>query len=92
GLGHGHDVGVVFWPGTPVPVRVQVGEATIYEDAWWFPVPTDGNPMQLVLRRDCFEAVEDVLIRDPAGDRELRLIALIERGTDSDRVEVDAIG
>ena len=89
---YGHDVGVVFWPGAPVPVRVRIGPATVFEDAWWFPVAMPGMPTQLVLRRDRFEAVEDVLIREPAGDRELRLIGLIERGTDYDRVEVDSIG
>ncbi|HYF57692.1 MAG TPA: hypothetical protein VEA81_01915 [Burkholderiaceae bacterium] len=84
----GHDVGVAFWPGSPVPVRVRLGTGTAFEDAWWFETGADGEPPSLVLRRDRVERDESVavLVRDAAGDRDLRVVGLLERGLDFDRV------
>lgn len=84
----GHDVGVVFWPGAPLPVRVRLGDASAFEDAWWLPVASGGDPSSLVIRRDRFEEPGPVVVRDSAGERVLRLVSLLERGADFDRVEV----
>jgi hypothetical protein len=87
-----HDLGVAFWPGAPRAVRIQLDGATSFEDAWWFPATTDALEPSLVLRRDLFERPIDVCVRDPGGDRELRIRGLVERGVDFDRVALAAIG
>jgi hypothetical protein len=84
----GHDVGVVFWPGAPLPVRVRLGDASAFEDAWWLPVASGGDPSSLVVRRERFEEPGPVVVRDAAGERVLRLVGLLERGSDFDRIEV----
>ncbi|MFN7644136.1 MAG: hypothetical protein ACK5PW_13830 [Burkholderiales bacterium] len=88
----GHDVGVEFWPGAPVPVRVRFAARSGSEDAWWFPAATRSAPASLVLRRDRFEGATEVTVRDVSGERMLRLVKLIERGIDHDRVEVGRLG
>jgi len=88
----GHDVGVEFWPGAPVPVRVRFAATSGSEDAWWFPAATGSAPASLVLRRDRFEGETEVTVRDVAGERVLRLVKLIERGIEHDRVEVERLG
>jgi hypothetical protein len=88
----GHDVGVEFWPGAPVPVRVRFAATSGSEDAWWFPVASGSAPAALVLRRDRFEGATEVTVRDVSGERVLRLVELIERGLDHDRVEVERLG
>jgi hypothetical protein len=87
---YGHDVGVSFWPGTAVPVRVKPGAATAFEDAWWLPGGSEGG--SVVFARDRFEGPCDALVREPGGDRRLRLTRLLERGVDFDRVEVAPAG
>jgi hypothetical protein len=83
----GHDVGIAFWPGHALPVRVRFDGSHAFEDAWW--TPAEGaSAGVLVLRRDRFEAPSGVLVREPAGDRWLRTVRLVERGADHDRVEV----
>lgn len=84
----GHEVGVVFWPGAPQPVRVRLGEASVFEDAWWLTVSHGGDPSSLVVRRDAFEAPASVVVRDAAGERVLWLAGLLERGADFDRIEI----
>jgi hypothetical protein len=88
----GHDVGVEFWPGAPVPVRVRFAATIGSEDAWWFPAATGSAPASLVLRRNRFEGASDVTVRDVSGERVLRLVKLIERGIEHDRVEVERLG
>jgi hypothetical protein len=88
----GHEVGVEFWPGAPVPVRVRFAATGGSEDAWWFPAASGSAPAALVLRRDRFEGATEVMVRDVSGDRLLRLVKLIERGIDHDRVEVERLG
>ncbi len=88
----GHDVGVEFWPGAPVPVRVRFAATSGSEDAWWFPAASGPAPAALVLRRDRFEGATEVTVRDVSGERVLRLVKLIERGLDHDRVEVERLG
>jgi hypothetical protein len=88
----GPDVGVEFWPGAPVPVRVRGAATSGSEDAWWFPAATGSAPASLVLRRDRFEGETEVTVRDVAGERVLRLLKLIERGIEHDRVEVERLG
>jgi len=88
----GHDVGVEFWPGAPVPVRVRFAATSGSEDAWWFPAATGSAPASLVLRRDRFEGETEVTVRDVAGEHVLRLLKLIERGIEHDRVEVERLG
>jgi len=85
----GHDVGVSFWPGSPLPVGVRLDGEAFFEDAWWFPSPSPGEPQSLVLRRERFERVGAALLRDVGVDREVRLAGLIERGVDYDRVAVE---
>jgi hypothetical protein len=65
---YSHDVGVAFWPGSPVPVRVRLDDRNAFEDAWWLPAG-DGRSASLVLRRDRFERPGDVLERGPDFDR-----------------------
>jgi hypothetical protein len=88
----GHNVGIEFWPGAPVPVRVRFAAKGGGEDAWWFPAATVSAPASLVLRRDRFEGATEVSVRDVLGERVLRLVKLIERGIDHDRVEVEQLG
>ena len=84
----GHDIGVEFWPGAPLPVRVHFAATSGHEDAWWFPVASEGVPAMLVMRRDRFEGTVEVTVRDAAGQRVLKVVRLIDRGIDYDRVEV----
>jgi hypothetical protein len=84
----GHDVGVEFWPGAPVPVRVRFAATSGHEDAWWLPTTGKGSPASLVMRRDRFEGAAEVTVRDASGERVLRMLRLIARGIDHDRVEV----
>jgi hypothetical protein len=83
-----HDVGVVFWPGSPRPARVRLDGETAYEDAWWFPGGAAGEPASLVLARDRFEQPCHVQIRGGETDCEMRIAALLERGLDHDRVSL----
>jgi hypothetical protein len=85
----GHDVGVAFWPGSPLPVGVRLDGDAFFEDAWWFASPSPGEPQSLVLRRERFERVGAAVLRDVGVDREVRLAGLIERGVDYDRVAVE---
>jgi hypothetical protein len=84
----GHDVGVEFWPGAPIPVHVRFAATSGHEDAWWLPTTGKGSPASLVMRRDRFEGAAVVTVRDPSGERVLRMLRLIARGIDHDRVEV----
>jgi hypothetical protein len=88
----GHDVGVVFWPGESRPVRVRLGAADEFEEAWWFPAGVDGEPASLVLARDRFERPVFGLVRDLDSDHRVSLQALIERGADYDRVALAPVG
>jgi hypothetical protein len=88
----GHNVGIEFWSGAPVPVRVRFASNGGGEGAWWFPAATGSAPASLVLRRDRFEGATEVSVRDVLGERGLRLVKLIERGIDHDRVEVEQPG
>lgn len=87
-----HDVGVAFWPGTPSPVRVRLGDTSAFEDAWWFESPCAGEPPSLLLGRDRFESATVATVRAHQRDVDLRVVRLIERGADFDRVEVGPIG
>jgi hypothetical protein len=87
-----HDVGVAFWPGATVPVRVRLEGASAFEDAWWTPAGPDDATSTLTMRRDRFESPCDVVVRETSRDVELRLRRLLERGPDFDRVEVGPIG
>jgi hypothetical protein len=86
----GHDVGVEFWPGAPVPAQVRFAATSGHEDAWWFPFASEGVPATLVMRRDRFEGVDQVMVCDASGERVLKVVRLIDRGLDYDRVEVVA--
>jgi hypothetical protein len=88
---HGHDVGVSFWPGTPVPVRVWFGVDALFEQGWRLDAADDGPP-SLVVRRDRFERPGPVLLRDEHGDRRWKVRGLIERGLDFDRVALEPAG
>jgi hypothetical protein len=88
---HGHDVGVSFWPGTPVPVRVWFGVDAQFELGWRLDA-ADGGPPSLVVRRDRFERPGPVLLRDGHGDRRWKVRGLIERGLDFDRVALAPAG
>jgi hypothetical protein len=87
-----HDVGVAFWPGATVPVRVRLDGASAFEDAWWTLAGPDDVPATLTLRRDRFESPGDVVVREASRDVELRVRRLLERGPDFDRVEVGPMG
>ncbi len=87
-----HDVGVAFWPGAALPVRVRFDGAAAFESAWWMPSAAGDAPASLVVRRDRFESPCDVVIREAARDVELRVRRLVERGPDFDRVELGPIG
>ena len=75
-----HDVGVAFWPGAALPVRVRFDGSSAFEDAWWIPEDPAGGPASLVVRRDRFEDPCDVVVGEAA------------RGPDHDRLEVTPIG
>jgi hypothetical protein len=84
----GHDVGVAFWPGSPLPVRVRLEDSGGFEDAWWLPAVPGAGPASLVLRRDRFERPLAARVHDAGVASGLRLLRLLERGLDFDRVEV----
>jgi hypothetical protein len=88
-----HDVGVVFWPGSPRPARVRLDGETAYEDAWWLPDGADGEPASLVLARGRFERPVHVQIRDADADAEceMQITALLEQGVDHDRVSLTPV-
>ncbi|MFM1989476.1 MAG: hypothetical protein RJA99_2433 [Pseudomonadota bacterium] len=86
----GHDVGVEFWPGTAVPVRVCIGEALEREGAWWLPGTGDGDPPSLLLPPDRFVGPVDVLVDEPAGERRMRLLRRIDCGPGHDRIALGA--
>ena len=83
-----HDVGVAFWPGAAVPVRVRTRDATAFEDAWWIPEVTEDSPSSLLVRRDRLEPPCSVVVREGAEHLELRVVRILERGPDFDRLEV----
>jgi hypothetical protein len=83
-----HDLGVVFWPGAVVPVRVRIGDALEMEGAWWLPPGADGGPSTLVLAPDRFLAPIDVVVDEPAGTHPMRLLRRVEHGPGYDRVEL----
>jgi hypothetical protein len=87
-----HDVGVVFWPGSPRPARVRLDGETEYENAWWFPGGAGGEPASLVMARGRFERPVHVRIRDVGTDCEMRIDGLLERGLDHDRVSLLPVG
>ena len=84
----GHDVGIAFWPGSPLPVRVRLDDSAGFEDGWWLPSVPGTGPASLVLRRDRFERPQQARVHDAAGTGVLRLLGLLERGLDFDRIEV----
>jgi hypothetical protein len=87
-----HDVGVAFWPGATVPVRVRLEGASAFEDAWWTPAGPDDARATLTLRCDRFESPCGVVVREASRDVELRVRRLLERGPDFERVEVGPFG
>jgi len=85
----GHDIGVAFWPGSPLPVRVRLEDSAAFEDGWWLPAVRGAGPASLVLRRDRFEHPVQARVHDAAGATVLRLLGVLERGFDFDRIEVE---
>lgn len=86
----GHDVGIAFWPGVAVPVRVRIGDAIEPEGAWWLSGGAEGEPPTLVLPPERFAGPVDVVVDEPAGTRRLRLLRRVERGPAYERVEIGA--
>lgn len=85
-----HDVGVSFWPGVAVPVRVCASRGGPDEAAWWLPGGVDGEPPSLVLRRDRVDTPAELTIVEPAGVRRVRALRLLERGAEHDRLALGA--
>ncbi len=86
-----HDVGVAFWPGAAVPVRVRFADANAFEDGWWLPDASEQAPASLVVRRDRIASSCSVVVRDGTRDVDLRVLRTLERGPDFDRLEVAPI-
>jgi hypothetical protein len=82
-----HDVGVVFWAGTPQRVLFRRAGQSELAEGWCF-AGNAQEPPCLIIPRDAFEGPSD--IRGVLGGRELTLscLRLLERGIDFDRVEL----
>jgi len=83
-----HDLGVRFWPGSPRAVRVRYLGSQGFEAAWSFIGRGCGDPPSVVVRRDAFAQSRIMTLLDSKTERRLRMIGLIERGVDFDRIAV----
>lgn len=85
-----HDIGVAFWPGAAVPVRLRARDTTSFEDAWWMPEAAEGSPSSLLVRRDQIEPPCRIVVREGEQHLELQALRILERGPDFDRLEVSS--
>jgi hypothetical protein len=83
-----HDLGVRFWPGSPRAVRVRYLGSQGFEAGWSFIGMGCGDPPSVVLRRDAFAQSRIVTLLDAKTEQRLRMIGLLERGVDFDRIAV----
>jgi hypothetical protein len=83
-----HDLGVRFWPGSPRSVRVHYLGSQGFEACWSFIGVGCGDPPSVVVRRDAFAQSRIMTLRDARTEQRLRMIGLLERGVDFDRIAV----
>lgn len=83
-----HDLGVRFWPGSPRLVRVRYLGSQGFEAGWSFIGMGCGDPPSVVVRRDAFTQSRMMTLRDATAEQRLRMIGLLERGIDFDRIAV----
>jgi len=83
-----HDVGVRFWPGSPRAVRVGKLGGQGFESGWSFIGIGCGDTPSVVVRRDAFAPSRIITLFDGTTAQRLRMIALLERGVDFDRIAV----
>jgi hypothetical protein len=83
-----HDLGVRFWPGSPRAVRVHYLGSRGFEPGWSFIGRGCGDPPSVVVGRDVFAQSRIMTLIDGKTEHRLRMIALLERGVDFDRIAI----
>jgi len=83
-----HDVGVRFWPGSPRAVQVRRPGGQGFDAGWSFIGTGCGNPPSVVVPRDAFAQSQIMTLLDGTTTQRLRMIGLLERGVDFDRIAV----
>jgi hypothetical protein len=83
-----HDLGVRFWPGSPRMVQVRRPGGQGFEACWSFIGVGCGDPPSVVVRRDAFAPSRIMTLLDGTTEQRLRMIGLLERGVDFDRIAV----
>ncbi len=83
-----HDLGVRFWPGSPRAVRVRYLGSQGFEAGWSFIGMGCGDPPSVVVRRDAFAQSRILTLLEAKNEQRLRMIGLLERGVDFDRIAV----
>jgi len=83
-----HDLGVRFWPGSPRAVRVLYLGSQGLQAGWSFIGMGCGDPPSVVVRRDAFALSRIMTLLDDSTEQRLRMIGLLERGVDFDRIAV----
>jgi hypothetical protein len=85
---YAHDLGVRFWPGSPRAVRVHYLGSRGFEGGWSFIGRGCGDPPSVVVGRDVFVQSRIMTLIDGKAEHRLRMIALLERGVDFDRIAI----
>jgi hypothetical protein len=83
-----HELGVRFWPGSPQVVRVQRLGGHGFDAGWSFIGVGCGDPPSVVVRRDTFVPSRIMTLFDGTTEQRFRMIGLLERGVDFDRIAV----
>jgi hypothetical protein len=79
---------VRFWPGSPRAVWVLYLGSQGLQAGWSFIGIGCGDPPSVVVRRDAFAPSRILTLLDGTTEQQLRMIGLLERGVDFDRIAV----
>lgn len=85
-------IGLNVWSGAPQLVGVRIGDLHGFQDAFVLsPDPATGEPECLVLAPGSFTAPGLAILRQAVTDQRIRLHALLDRGTQFERVRFERL-